>query len=425
MAEPVIVPPTPTVTQPSHPPPPTPEDTSPGLDQMQKIFDRVLPDTRKPTPSATAPTAPDAPPAAPAQPAPGEQPPAAPTEQPPGELKIPSFLEEALKPEPPATQQPIDPEADFPDDLPPEQKQSRIKGLREAYTRVKGELDIARQRTGSDPQERARLQFLEGQNRQMQEVLSRVGVEHSPQFQQQIIAPLTASWHEAARIVRDAGGDPQELAKAMTLQGKAQFEALDMLFSEMPESAKTEAHDALRTYRRFEEARQRAVANAPRTLEALRAQDAERQYQELGKQRQGMTEMFDQALTRLRDEAKVEVFQQTNDPETKWWNEQREQIINQGKSLFLENTDMNKVALACLLAPAADAYRKLFLKSQQKVGELNKIIKDRLGGEPTLSESGGNAGSLLPEAQMQEDLKKPFDQVFLREFHKAQGRSQR
>ena len=425
MAEPVIVPPTPTVTQPSHPPPPTPGDTSPGLDQMQKIFDRVLPDTRKPTPSATAPTAPDAPPAAPAQPAPGEQPPAAPTEQPPGELKIPSFLEEALKPEPAAAQPPIDPEADFPDDLPPDQKQSRIKGLREAYKRVKGELETARQRTGSDPQEKARLQFLEQQNRQMQEVLSRVGVEHSPQFQQQIIAPLTASWHEAARIVRDAGGDPQELAKAMTLQGKAQFEALDMLFAEMPESAKTEAHDALRTYRRFEEARQRAVANAPRTLEALRAQDAERQYQELGKQRQGMTEMFDQALTRLRDEAKVEVFQQTNDPETKWWNEQREQIINQGKSLFLENTDMNKVALACLLAPAADAYRKLFLKSQQKVGELNKIIKDRLGGEPTLSESGGNAGSLLPEAQMQEDLKKPFDQVFLREFHKAQGRSQR
>src|SRR4249919_1877374 len=251
MAEPQIVPPTPTVTQPSHPPPPAPPDTSPGLDQMQAIFDRVLPDTRKPTPSATAPTAPDAPPAAPAQPAPGEQPPAAPTEQPPGELKIPSFLDEALKPDPAAAQPPIDPEADFLDDLPPDQKQSRITGLREAYKRVKGELETARQRTGSDPQERARLQFLEGQNRQMQEVLSRVGVEHSPQFQQQIIAPLTASWHEVARIVRDAGGDPQELAKAMTLQGKAQFEALDMLFSEMPESAKTEAHDALRTYRRF------------------------------------------------------------------------------------------------------------------------------------------------------------------------------
>ena len=81
---------------------------------------------------------------------------------------------------------------------------------------------------------------------------------------------------------------------------------------------------------------------------------------------------------------------------------------------------MDKVALACLLAPTADAYRKLFIKSQQKVSELNKIIRERIGGEPSLHESGGNAGNLTPDGQMQDDLKKPFTQVFLREFHKSQ-----
>ena len=189
----------------------------------------------------------------------------------------------------------------------------------------------------------------------------------------------------------------------------------------MPESAKTEAHDALRTYRRFEEARQRAVANAPKTLETIRERETARQYQDLQQQRGQMSQMFDRALTRLRDEAKVEVFMKTDQPEGKWWNDQAEQLVQQGKQLFLENTDMDKVALACLLAPTADAYRKLFIKSQQKVGELNKIIRERLGNEPNLSESGGNAGNLTPDSQMQEDLKKPFADVFLREFHRSRN----
>jgi hypothetical protein len=119
----------------------------------------------------------------------------------------------------------------------------------------------------------------------------------------------------------------------------------------------------------------------------------------------------------------VEVFLRTNDPEGKWWNDQAEQLEQQGRELFLENTDMDKVALACLLAPTADAYRKLFIKSQKKLGELQKIINERMGGEPNLSESGGNSGNLMPDSQMKEDLKKPFADVFLREFHKSQARA--
>ena len=410
MPEPVIVPPTPTVSQPSHP-----GDDSPGMEQVQRAFDTAYPDIKPKTPTESPPAPVDTP--TPATTPPPESPP---PQAPPEEHKIPSFLEDALKLETPAPQPQPEPDADFPDDLPPEQKQSRIKGLRDAYKKLKEEVTELRNQPNRDPIEQRRLQFLEGQNRQMSEMLSRVGVEHSQEFQQKIIAPLTGSWNEAVRIVQEAGADPQQLSTAMSLQGRAQFEALDMLFSEMPESAKTEAHDALRTYRRYEEARQRAVANAPKTLEAIRERETQRQYQDLQQQRGQMAQMFDRALTRLRDEAKVEVFMKTDDPESKWWNDQGEQLINQGRQLFLENTDMDKVALACLLAPTADAYRKLFIKSQQKVSELNKIIRERIGGEPSLHESGGNAGNLTPDGQMQDDLKKPFTQVFLREFHKSQ-----
>lgn len=419
MPEPVIVPPPPTVQVPSTP---GGADDSPGLDQVQKAFDRVFPERGQKLAAQAAP--PEEKP--PAQVPPPEVPPAdkSPEQKPPEELKIPSFLEEALKLDP-SQQKPAapEPDAEFPEELPPEERKSRIKGLREAYKNLKVEHQKLKDTPHRDPQEQARMQWLEQNNKQMAEVLSRVGVEQSQEFQAQIIQPLTAAWNEAARIVRDSGGDPQELAKVMSLQGKAQFEGLDLLFSEMPESAKMEAHDALRTYRRYEEARQRAVANAPKTLEAIRARETERQYQELSKQRGEMSVMFDRALQRLRDEAKVEVFQKTSEPGAQWWNDQSETLIKQGRDLFLENTDLDRVALACLLAPAADAYRKLFLASQKKVSELQKRWDERVGNEPNLSESAGNAGNLTPSGQFQEDLKKPFTDVFLREFHKSRAQN--
>lgn len=412
MADPVIVPPTPSIVVPS-----SPSDNSPGMEQVQRAFDAAYPD--KAAKSTT-----EAPPAQPEpQPTPPPEPPPPPEPKPEEVVhKLPSFLEEALKLDIPS--QPKTPEPDeFPDELPPEERKSRIKGLRDAYKQLKQEVTQLRSQPQRDPQEQQRLQWLEQNNRQMSEMLSRVGVEQSAEFQQQVMGPLHAAWGEAVRIVHQSGGDPQELAKVMSLSGRAQFEGLDNLFSEMPESAKAEAHDALRAYRRFEDARQRAVADAPRTLESIRKRETERQYQELGKQRQEMSTMFDRALSRLRDEAKVEVFIKTDDPDGKWWNDQGDQVVQQGRQLFLENTDLDKVAMACLLAPTADAYRKLFIKSQKKVSELQQIIKDKFGNEPNLSESPGNAGNLTPDGQMKEDLNQPFAQVFLREFHKSQARN--
>jgi hypothetical protein len=427
MAEPTILPPVPILTQPSHP-----GDDSPGLEQVQRAFDRAYPDrtpTRavEPPPASPAPQAPQAPQAPTTETPPPETPPPPPPEptKPVEEHKIPSFLEEALKLEPRAEPKPPapEPESEWAEDIAPEERKSRIKGLRDAYKNLKKEVETLRERPNRDPLETQKLAYLEGQNRQMSEMLSRVGVEHSAEFQQQILVPLTAHWNEAARIVRDAGADPNDLAKAMTLSGRSQFEALDTLFSDLPESARAQAHDALRSYRRFEDARRNAVANAPQTLEHLHKREVERQYQEVSKQRDDMKGMFERALSRLRDEAKVEVFQHTQEPDGKWWNDQADQMVEAGRNLFLENTDLDKVAFACLLAPAADAYRKLFIQSQKKISELQQIIKDKIGNEPVLSESSGNAGNQLPEQQLKEDLKRPFADVFLREFHKAQGRN--
>lgn len=429
MPEPTIVPPVPVVNQGE------PIDTSPGIEAVQRIFDQVIPQVhgepgkkdKQPAKAAEEPKEPVAPTTEPVK-EPVSAPPEA-TKQPsderhPGEL--PSFLEEALKGAPGQAAPPA--EDEWPEELPafktPEESKARYKKWRDSYGKLKTELTTLREKPTLNAEQLNRLEFLEGQNRQMQEVLTRVGVEQSAEFQNNILRPLHQAWNEAARIVNEAGGDPQSLAKAMSLNGKAQFEALDELFSEMPESAKLEAHDALRTYRRFEDARKAAIANAPAALEGIRKRETERQFNMVKQQQAEMRNIFDAALEKLKAD-KVEVFLKTDSPEGKWWNEQNDKIVQQSRELYLENTDLNRVAVACLLAPAADAYRKLWLNSQKTISELKKVISERISSEPNLTENGGPGSGLPPDRQIQEDLKKPFADVFLREFHKAQSGSRR
>lgn len=423
MADPVIVPPIPTITQ-THSP-----DTSPGMDQLQKAFDQVLPEIKTepskktPAPVTTEPVKPKEVPPEPVKPAKEPEKPAAQEPAKESQFDVPSFLEEALKSEPSQAKEPEEWPEELPDFKNSEEAKARYKKWRDTYQSQKSELKKLQQKPTLDSNQLARMEQLETQNREMQKVLERIGVEQSTEYQRTIIQPLLRSWQEAAKIVKDAGGDPDALARAMSLGGKAQFEALDELFQDMPESAKIEAHDALRTYRRYEEARRQTLANAPAAAQEIRKREADRQVQELNRQREDMKTIFEKQVARLRDDAKLELLLRTDKPEGKWWNDQGERIIEDGRSLFLENTDMDKVAMACVLAPAADAYRKLWLNSQKKVGELQKIINEKIGNEPNLSESGGSQGIPTSDQQLKDDLKQPFANVFLREFHRAQARS--
>jgi hypothetical protein len=417
-------------------------DDSPGYDQLKAAFDRVIPAIKtRPTPDRSAlaaqaepaeqPKPADTPPPPVTQPkeVPDTTPP--PTTEPakqPADAShdVPSFLEQALRGEAPtATPSSSPAEEEWPEELPTfknsEEAKSRYKKWRESYNTKTKELKSLQEKPTLNAQQLERMEFLENQNREMHGVLTRVGVEQSAEFQNNVIRPLHAAWNDAARIVKQAGGDPQALASAMSMQGKAQFEALDNLFSELPESAKIEANEALRAYRRYEDARRATLANAPAAMEGIRKRELERQYAEVNSQREGMKTMFDDAVGRLRNE--VEIFRRTTEPEGKWWNDQAEQIESQARELYLDNTDMGRVAMACLLAPAASAYRKLWIASQKKIGQLQNTIKEKLGNEPTLSESSGNGASGSHEAQMAEDLKKPFADVFLREFHRSQARN--
>src|SRR4029077_4726303 len=111
MPDPVIVPSVPEVHQGEPIASPQSADNSPGIEQVQEVFDRVYPDRTTSQPESPQKT--DKPPESFVPPAVDPQ----------KEQKMPSFLEEALKVErPPGAPEPESPkpapEEDFPEELP-------------------------------------------------------------------------------------------------------------------------------------------------------------------------------------------------------------------------------------------------------------------------------------------------------------------
>lgn len=415
MADPIIVPDTPTINQgETITGNPQNADNSPGIEKIQEVFDRIYPEKTGQEPESPQKT--------------DKIPETSVPKEPPPEHKTPSFLEEALKVErPPGAPEPETAppaEDDFPEELPAfktgEEAKTRYKKWREAYNSTKKELETLRTRPIVDEGAQARLQQLESQNQEMGQILSRMGVETHAKFQNEIIRPMSAAWQTAAGILKQAGGDPEALSKALMLTGKAQYEALDDVFDEIPESAKVEAHQHIANWRRFNQARIRALQNAPKTIEQLRQRDMAEQHQVFTQQREEQKSLFEAALAKLRNEAKVEVLLPTKEEGAEWWNEQAKAIEDNARALYMENTDMGKMAMASILAPMADAYRKLWLAERAAHEKTRGALDSRYGSEPSMSESGGNVRSSSGRS-VEEDLKRPFKDVFLEEFHRQRN----
>lgn len=421
MPDPVLVPPTPTVNQGE---PVTPTGDTSAVQSFQTMFDRAAPRMGEKPPPSTPPTAPKEIPAPPDTTPKPVQPPQQPPETPPAPepkpQEAPAFLDSLLKGEPaqPAAA-PAPPEDDWPEEEPafktPEERKSRYKTWREKWKALQSENTTLKARPSLDENTSKKLAYLESQNREMGQVLNRMSIETNQDFQQKILAPMHAAYSEAARIVKDVGGSTDDLAKALTLSGRAQFEALDGIFREMPESAKAEVNNAIGIFKRYDEARKAALARAPDTLKQLQKAGLERQYAHLQAQKQAMSQLFDEAVRTLREEGKVEVLMKSPNTDDKWWNDQCDNIVNVSKSLYLDNTDMKKMAMACILAPMADTYRRLWVNERMARLKTDKVMRERLGAEPTLTESGGN---IPGPTTFEEDLKKPFSQLFMRELAK-------
>lgn len=364
-------------------------------------------------------------PAQPAPAAPAAVTPAPPVEPAPAESKsaIPSFLRPTPEPAPADSAEPA--ATDFPAEPPPEIKDEKAKAnwreLRSKYeTRGKeieglqsklGEIEKA----GHKPDQASieRLSQLEKQNQQLLAVTERLSIEHHPKFVNEISRPLHNTTAQAKQILKDAGGNPEELDVALGLEGKAHYDALAQLYSEIPESAKMELGSLVAAIKGYEKRKSQVLANAGEVAKNLRQQDMAAQQHNLETQQNEMLQTLQGVTQELRDVHKLEVLQRSNNPEDAWWNEQADQIEKVAEDLLVRNTDMRKFAATCLLGASADVYRNMFNKANETVIQLQKDLAAIRKSEPNLSSANGGSATASPAA----DAKASFTDGVISRLH--------
>ena len=401
MPDPAIVPNTPTVNQ----------GDPDAMKNIQDIFDRKLPEIKK------SPTPPEQPVKATEVPTQPVKEPAkevkAPPQEVPDQVHLPSIFEEALKGEPVKEPKELQ-DQDWPEELPTQRAREDYKKWRESWFergRQIKELKTQLEASGKfGPEAQARMKQLEEHNAQMSQTLSRMGVEQNPRFQQEVLAPMQYHYQRAKQIVNEVGGDPGSLDRALSLQGRDHYNAMDELLSGIPESAKARINSELGEFQRLNEIRVTQLQRAPETLARYQKDQQAAQYQTLHNQKQQMTEMLDQMLGEMSE--RVEVFKEDTDVPA--WNQRAKTMKDAIRTMVMENTDINKFARAVALGHATDSYRQLFQNMLKRALKAEKELAAVRGAEPTIEAGPESTGTYTPE----QDLKRPVKDVFLEILHR-------
>lgn len=214
--------------------------------------------------------------------------------------------------------------------------------------------------------------------------VERVDLLSSPKFQQDFIAPRDKDFSDAQKLVKEAGGDPAELARAMGLRGRARMDALDDISKEIPNEMMRRRFDGYieSIDRRTEEINEK-LANAKVALEEDRRQQALNRHQNNEKTAQELKVLLGSARRHLAEEMKLEAFQKVGKPDFEWWDKGIDEDDQAAEEIWLKATP-ESAALAAVLAPRAGRYRGMWMAERNARVAVEKELAELKGAEPSL-----------------------------------------
>lgn len=264
--------------------------------------------------------------------------------------------------------------------------QADMRGFRETLTRYKTEVEELRKRPAAieDTDIKGLLETVTKERDDLLARVERTDLFSSPKFQREHVQPRDKDYAAAQGVVKESGGDPTALNRAMGMTGKARIDLLDEIREAIPSDMMKGRFDRLiesveaRTIEineKLKDSRKTAEEDARQS----KLQDHERHVQT----RKQLNSLLDAAFLDLEENVGLEVLRKTGKAEYKWFDDQREEIRKVASEVYLEATP-EKAAIAAVLAASAGPYRDMFLaerKARLAVEEENRELK---GAEPSM-----------------------------------------
>lgn len=261
--------------------------------------------------------------------------------------------------------------------------------LRESHREVETlrvKLSAAPQPAQIDPETKV---LLEQTTKERDELLSRVeraDLMQSPRFQKEYIEPHDKVFAKAQGIVKEFGGDPNALSRALSLRGAPRGEALDELRGSITSETMRGQFDLL--IRDIDDKRaviSEQLANAKQTAEEQRKQDIIEKHKNGEKSFTEMKSLLGAAQKSLLEEAGWKILEKSTDPEFDWWNKDIDAAAAASEEILFKGSAEQSV-LAAVLAPQALRLHKLWQNTQAALQAANAEIAELKGSSPRISQ---------------------------------------
>lgn len=237
---------------------------------------------------------------------------------------------------------------------------------------------------------KTQLEKVQQENKELLDVVEKIGLERSPQFTRKFIKGREELIGKTLAKVTEVGGDGDAFKKALGLSGKARFEAMEHALVDVPEMAKAQIAGLVGNLETIDAEKDAVLAKSRETLtdwERQQLEQAEQQRQQMGvAQRTRFTQLLDamSGTTMMLRKVPAET------PGADQWNATVDEIVKGGETLLFETTDWDQFAAASIRAKAYEKLEPMFKQTHALLAEANKRIAELTAAEPGTSNGGGS-----------------------------------
>jgi len=272
---------------------------------------------------------------------------------------------------------------------PSAKKKADLKKLRDQLATLKTENQTLKSRPAAPTDDPDIKSLLEMTTKQRDEALSRLeryDLAAHPAFQEKYLKPRQQKFDDAYNLVKEVGGNPEALRRAMLLVGEPRIEALEEIANAIP-------HQMMRG--RFErliegiDADSKVIneklANAKLAAQEEAKQETIRRHENNEKAAKEWKSLLGAARTDLVENIKLETLMKTGKPEHEWWDKQVDEIDEVAEEILLKSTPQ-KAAIAAYLAASAGAFRSMYQAERAARLATEKEVRELKGAEPNLNQ---------------------------------------
>lgn len=252
----------------------------------------------------------------------------------------------------------------------------------------------------------SRLVEMEKKTAEYEELLAKTNIEEHPAFKKQFVEGRAKIVDRAKKLIEEAGGDVVAITTAFNLRGKARFDALREVASELDGFQQGRLGKCIDELSELDETADSKRASAKQAYQEM--QENDRQQSERG--RQEFTVTARKAFESATKSVGLEVLTKIDGND--WWNKQADEIQENARKFYEGNNSLDTAAQTALKAHAMPVYRNLYLEERKevetlnsKVAELQKELKGihsrssaPLGGKKLGGESAKTARNPFSEA---------------------------